>query len=48
MAMKQLAISHIQPLQIHSKVPKVPRKLFEKLENDLREIMDNKVVVVFH
>ncbi len=32
---------------IKADVPKVPRKLFEELENKLRGIIDNKVVVIF-
>ena len=32
---------------ISPKVPKVPRKLFQKLEDSLGKIMDNKIVVIF-
>jgi len=32
---------------ISPKVPKVPRKLFQELEESLRKIMDNKIVVIF-
>lgn len=31
---------------ISNKVPKVPRKLFKELEEKLRQIMDNKIVII--
>lgn len=31
---------------ISNKMPKVPRKLFQELETELRGIMDNKIVII--